>query len=1309
MVYDPVTLKRIQMVEDTDQKPTGWNVGPAPYLNRTTDYGYDDVGRRVEVLGQAYDAMVNGGSENVRKATWTVYKNSVSENQRWTGQGYVKTSDGSEHLISPVWISLMDKAGRETNAIVSGRSGGSGILQPTDSFLRSDWFRWTSSAYDRNGLKIRERVYYDIPTQNPDDGLTGVNSTVGTEGVNYNETQYGYDPATRLQVRMLSPGKTVTRTVYDGINRVQSTWIGTDDEPSGGNWEDWSPDNMTGTNVRKISEQEYDGGGDRADSNVTKTRAFVNNDTVRNTRFEYDYRNRQIVTNGELTEYIRRRYDNRGQVILVERFNATAQGNLIGKQETLFDWMGQTYRTLAFGVDPETGVADNALEGNVWYDANGNPVRSVSEGGGEQFGRQEYDHLDREVNSLMAYDDNRNEEVVETQETVYDVAGNVLSVSQGQRNTGAATLRTSYSAMWFDALGRVLDRADYGVITSFTRPAVPPARSDGILVTSTKYNDAGEVIETIDPKGLITTQEYDQAGRLVGTTNPANGKTGYAYNSDGQIEQLTDPESQTTTYKYGVTLADSGIASNDLLREVEYANGGTMQLSYNRQSENVSGTDQAGTRHAYEYDALGRRTADKVTVLGPEIDGMVRRIDTEYEVRGMVACLTSSDDPEGGGTIINQVRQTYNNFGQLAGDRQSHSGAVTTETPNVKYTYADGANDSNQIRPLSLFYPNGRELEYGYGPADGIDDKLNRVFELKGLNNTYARYQYLGEDTITRLTMPQPDIMLDLWGGTVGQYTGWDRFGRIINHLWVENGSGNPIQQIKHGYDRNSNKLYRRNEVARSLNKQYDWLYSYDDLNQLSDAERGTLNAQNSELSSTDFVQNWGYDQVGNWMNFNQGDDGNGTWELEQTRLHNQINEITNINASAGAVWATPQYDAVGNSTVFPNPVELTSNLDAVYDAWNRMVKISDGNNVVAEMQYDGRTHRTFKQEYENGVPGSVRHFYYTDRWQVIEERLTDDVEQSPNTLPADRQFVWGQYIDGLIVRDRDTTGNGTLNERLYAVQDSMYNVGTLVDASGVVQERIEYTPFGADVELDADFVPAVSSFYWETRFSGYRYEVNLKIYSIRYRWYHSQLGRWLIQDPIGVRGGLNLYAFAGNNGLKRWDASGLEWKEDIRNLVKEEYAKVDVHGTLVLGQTRRDFKITKNEVVPCEHHALCWTIDVGGEAEVWGWYTTPKSKKDETIHWQIGVRHYRAMRAAVEGYIKCYLKKEDAECYSEVIALEGEYWRTREFKAQFTYDCNTFGRRCGLKDTWTEQTKVALDALEEKKAECEGDGGENE
>jgi len=44
-----------------------------------------------------------------------------------------------------------------------------------------------------------------------------------------------------------------------------------------------------------------------------------------------------------------------------------------------------------------------------------------------------------------------------------------------------------------------------------------------------------------------------------------------------------------------------------------------------------------------------------------------------------------------------------------------------------------------------------------------------------------------------------------------------------------------------------------------------------------------------------------------------------------------------------------------------------------------------------------------------------------------------------------------------------------------------------------------------------------------------------------QYSHYRPDLGRYLTPDPIGISGGLNLYSYAGQNPINRYDFYGLE------------------------------------------------------------------------------------------------------------------------------------------------------------------------
>jgi len=531
-----------------------------------------------------------------------------------------------------------------------------------------------------------------------------------------------------------------------------------------------------------------------------------------------------------------------------------------------------------------------------------------------------------------------------------------------------------------------------------------PTRSDTILVSTTSYNDDGEAFSTIDPQNTETRFEYDAAGRQVtqienyvsgGTAADQNRKTWTVYTADGMVRTLTASNTvtgnQQTKYDYGTTLANSGLASSQLLHWVTYPDvvpNGTdfVTYSHNRQGQQTTVTDQRGCQHAYDYDGLGRQIHDRVVTLGTGVVGGSLRLSTEYDSRGMVSRVTTWNNATvGSGTILNQVQNVYNEFGQQTNSYPAHDGSVTVgTTPEVRYNYYHGGG--NRIRMAGMTYPNGRSLTYNYGTTGGMNDACSRIESIINDSDSLnlATYQYLGASGFVNVASAQPGINWTLYGTTndpnTGDiYSGLDRFGRVDNCLWQKPAVLTTITlaQIQYGYDRASNRTWRKDGVLTLLLAGYDELYAYDGLYRLNDQKRGTLNGTQTAITSGTFEQQWGLDATGNWKTFKQDNDGNGTWELNQTRTANKVNEITGITNSVGTAWATPTYDGAGNMIAMPNPPAtitgttpawvpmteaqwktlteapwntLTENtgttpqqLSATYDSWNRLVLITTG------------------------------------------------------------------------------------------------------------------------------------------------------------------------------------------------------------------------------------------------------------------------------------------------------------------------------------------------------------------------------
>src|SRR6185437_11040461 len=121
-----------------------------------------------------------------------------------------------------------------------------------------------------------------------------------------------------------------------------------------------------------------------------------------------------------------------------------------------------------------------------------------------------------------------------------------------------------------------------------------------------------------------------------------------------------------------------------------------------------------GSVHSYDYDVLGRQTADIVTTVGSGVFSTIRRLGTTYNALGLIETQTSYTDTSGTNPF-NQVEDLYNGLGQITNQYQNPIGVVDTSTsPDVQYVYNEMAGGENNSRLRSIVYPNGRILDYDY-------------------------------------------------------------------------------------------------------------------------------------------------------------------------------------------------------------------------------------------------------------------------------------------------------------------------------------------------------------------------------------------------------------------------------------------------------------------------------------------------------------------------------------------------------------------------------------------------------------------
>jgi YD repeat-containing protein len=706
--------------------------------------------------------------------------------------------------------------------------------------------------------------------------------------------------------------------------------------------------------------------------------------------------------------------------------------------QSVFDDQRRVYQSLVFDVNQSTGAPGNPLTTGFWFDHRGNTIEQADPGGAVT--KTQYDGAGRVAAtyttdgaggpSWSAASSVASDTVLSQVQNTYDGDGNVILVTTKDRfhnetalgalgNASTAPLaRVSYVASYFDAANRPTGTDDVGTNggAAFSRPTTLPAANDTNLETTESYTSAGFLGDTIDPRGLDNHDVYDALGRVTtdvqgytnGTpTGNSNKTTQYTYDGDNHVVSQTvlgvsGNTHQTTSWDYKTSdIPGSTSSSNDELARVRFPDTTTGDPSASHQvsdtlddeGDDIGTTDENGNVHSYTYDALGRVTSDLITSFGAGVDPTINRIDTAYDGAGRPYLFTSYLTSNG--NIANQVQDVYNGLGRLTAEYQEHSGAVTSGSVRVQYAYVEGSG-ANNSRQVSMTYPNGRVIADNYG--SGLDSNISRLTSLSDGSTTLESYLYLGLGTVVERDHPQAGVNLTYIkqagepnGDAGDQYTGLDRFGRVVDQRWITTTVNNKIDRTQYGYDRNSNVLFKQNLTNTAFGELYHANAaasnsSYDLLNQMTAFARGTLSASVQggildTIASPSRTLGWGFDALGNFLSITTN---GGT---PQTRNFDQENRATNVGSS------TLTYDVSGNTT--------TDDFGQTYkyDAWNRIVKVYNSSTaLLAQYSYDGMGRRIIENTKD------VRDIYFSKDWQVLEERVT----KLPNTvLVPNIQYVW--------------------------------------------------------------------------------------------------------------------------------------------------------------------------------------------------------------------------------------------------------------------------------------------------------------
>ena len=319
-------------------------------------------------------------------------------------------------------------------------------------------------------------------------------------------------------------------------------------------------------------------------------------------------------------------------------------------------------------------------------------------------------------------------------------------------------------------------------------------------------------------------------------------------------------------------------------------------------------------------------------------DTYVQSVKYEYDDLSRTQAVTSYANPDCT-TPVNGVKFTYDAWGNVSKTNQDHAGAADDNDPSVQYAYEDDPTDNKAkyVRLDYVTYPNSRAVNYNYA-AGGVGGALSRLENIADDDNgthKYAAYTYLGAGTIVEIDHPAittNGLKLTYKGASGGlRYPGFDRFGRTVWQSWKK-ADDTDLDRYFYGYDRASNRIWEMDYLDYDFSGRHE-AYTYDSLNRLVKAVRGTLTAADPQqpgqpsgeiapvlgdanvdgvIDSTDYalIDNGYAMGLGGWFN---GDfDGNGVIDETDCAIIDSYYASQPFTRSVVRTWDW-SLDGVGN------------------------------------------------------------------------------------------------------------------------------------------------------------------------------------------------------------------------------------------------------------------------------------------------------------------------------------------------------------------------------------------------------------
>ncbi|WP_137173558.1 glycohydrolase toxin TNT-related protein [Massilia sp. HP4] len=668
-----------------------------------------------------------------------------------------------------------------------------------------------------------------------------------------------------------------------------------------------------------------------------------------------------------------------------------------------------------------------------------------------------------------------------------------------------------------------------------TRYRYTPVNSEALARSESadSGNHPGQLEAVIHPDGSQEQLRHDAEGRLLTHTDPLHRTTAYRYTAAGLIAKRTDALGHSLQYRWDALGRLSALENENgsvyhfrydpvgrLLQEQGF-DGKTTEYRYDQASGVLAETVEAGVTTQFDFDPMGRLMQRRAAA-----PGQAEQIETfAYNANGQLAEAQNEHA---------RLQWFYDAAGNLAREHQHYQGPFHPDKRTAVWRHHH--DELNQR--IGTTRPDGHRIEwltYGAGHVHGLllDGQELVSFERNAL------YQETGRTQANGLL----------------QTMKYDPAGRLI-----EQQLGTIAQASQR--DRNIYPDTYRPDVQVGMQAAILRRYRYDPSGQLTSLEDnrrgrveyrydpvGRLLAASSVLGRETFA----FDPAGN---IQAADTAQQEPITRRTPLPKLLDNL--LKEYAGVRY---QYDDRGNLVE-----RIQDGLRSKYewDAFNRMARATTWHGVTTfaydplgrriakhsgTMEgtafrvmtrtiygWDGDTLALESSVHRGYAPGdrTVHYVYERNSFVPLVQAARSEALRLVSTTDVKALMAsnGGKYdiaLDPLWSGEceREPKPFGT-DEMAFYQCDHLGTPQELTDDEGKVAWSAQYKAWGQAKEA-ISAAARKARMQNPIRFQGQYFDEETGLHYNRHRYYDPDTGRYLTQDPIGLLGGINTYAYTPN------------------------------------------------------------------------------------------------------------------------------------------------------------------------------------